>query len=238
MMKSFGFAHLLIALALVAPVASQAQTKYQFVPAEDAVQLPHPLYGEIPNVGKVEEFSSIRKGAIEVFMRITGGTKGSQTTTSIVFMVKNHDADRTINVRPILDFVDGNGQVLTVMDLPKLLEAAKASSGSGSSSSFFVYGNRKFVNEAMGAYAVGSIISSMIRSSNNEKMSKMTQLIDGHWLKPEYRIPPLARIDGIAILNGMPQLPLTARISIGSDVFAFHSAETMNQAESNYARGR
>jgi hypothetical protein len=238
MNKIFCLARWVIAIALVVPVASMAETKYQFVPSDEAIQLPHPLYGELPNVERNENFASIKKGSIEVFMRITGGTSGDKATSGVVFMIKNHDSERTINVRPILDFVDGTGQVLTVMDLPKLLEAAKTSNGSGSSGSFFVYGNRKFVNDAMGAYAVGSIISSMIRSSNREKASKMTLLVDGHWLKPEYRIPPQARIDGIAILNGLPQLPLTARITIGSEVFAFHSAETMGHAETNYAKGR
>lgn len=219
---------------LVLPLSSIAETKYQYVPAEASVEMPHPLSGELPNVEKQEPFASIKNGSIEVFMRITGGVNGSQTTTSVVFMIKNSNAERAIEVKPVLDFIDGTGQVLTVMDLPKLMEAAKASTGSGSSGSFFVYGSRRFVHDAMGAYAVGSIISSMVRSANAQKMSKMSQMIDAHWLKPEYRVPPLARVDGIAILNGSPQLPLTVRLTIGRDVFSFRSVETVGQAESNY----
>jgi hypothetical protein len=90
----------------------------------------------------------------------------------------------------------------------------------------------------MAGYAIGSIFSELNASSKREKMSKMALVIEKYWLKDEYRIPPSAYVVAYVLLTGLPRLPLTARITVGEEVFTFKSVSSEAEAEANYpARG-
>jgi hypothetical protein len=208
-----------------------------FTPLQGAKIIPHPLFGDHPGAAKEARFSVQENAQVSVYHRAIGVDGGTTKVTTVIFAVTNLSSTETITIKPTLDLIDAAGQVLRVMDYRALHDAAVAASGQGNrqQSSFFAFGNQQFVTSAMGGYAVGSIISELASSSRREKASRMALTVEKHWLRDEYRIPPLAYVDAMVALTGLPRLPLTSRITIGDQVFVFSSVSSESEAESNAA---
>lgn len=213
-----------------------ADDKYVLTPLAGAEVMPHPLYGVLPSVESKDAHYSVKVDKnLKVFLRLTAGTTDDKSGTNFIVLFKNLDPYNSIAIKPVIDVIDGNGQVRHIEDYKGLLKIAKEVSNVRSqSSSFFAYGNQSYVTSAAAGYAVGSVLSEMIASSNRSKASKIVQVIEQHWIKDEYTIPPQSFVDGIALLNGIPPLPIKIRITIGDKVFIFDSVLTLGEGQLNY----
>lgn len=211
--------------------------KFLLVPnqeIDDVMLLPHPLYGEAPDVQKNTFYSVQKNEDYLVALRITSKSNFFNKGTAVTLLIKNLHSDKTATIKPQVSFIDKFDQVKPVMNMNQILgnlnlEAAKKSE----SSSFFAYGDPKFVSNAMAGYAIGSIINSIATGAKSGKANKTAQMIQTHWLKEEYRIPPLAQVGAIVLLNGIPELPLITKVTIGDQVFSFESIPTETEAEKN-----
>lgn len=210
--------------------------KYMLTPMAGSEIMPHPLYGTgLPVESKDAYYAIKENNGLKVFFRMNAATKGNESKTTFMVLFKNLDSHNPVTIKPVIDVIDGNGQVRHVEDYKGLLAIAKAASNTRSQGgSFFAYGDQKFVTSAVTGYAVGSVLSEMVASSQRGYASKIVQVIEQHWIKDEYRIPPQSYVDGIALLNGMPLLPTKVRITIGDKLFVFDSVANLGEAESNY----
>lgn len=212
--------------------------KYLLTPNQevdaDVEMMPHPLYGEAPEVQKNTYYSVQRNEQFQVALRISAKSNMFNKGTAVTLLIKNLSADKTITIKPLMDFIDSTEQVRPVMNMKQILGMLNSEATQKvEQGSFFAYGDPKFVSSAMTGYAIGSIIKSLASSSRSGSASKTAQMIETHWIKDEYRIPPLAQVGAIVLLNGIPQLPLTTRITIDDQIFSFQTVKTESEAEKN-----
>ncbi len=200
----------------------------------------HPMYGEIPGVPKDTFYISKRVGEVEVFVRFSGADNGGEKKESSLFiLIKNQSADTDIVVKPTISFIDSNGQVLQVMDYQALVNSLRsAANQSASGGSFFAFGNTQFVSAAVGGYAIGSIINEISSSSRRARASKFATLIEKHWVKSEYKIPPSSYVSGLVMLNGLPELPIKIRVTIGEKTYIFNTVDSYAIAAQNYEESK
>lgn len=206
---------------------------------ERSVMLANPVYGAAPSAAAQGLFEPQEIDQIQVSLRASAVIDAQTNGTAFVFIIKNLSPDKTITIRPVVDVVDGTSQVLRILSYRQLTDAVRANpeqaSGQGS---FFAYGNQRFVNNAIAGYAIGSLIAESIKSSNVASKNKALQFVENHWLKDEYRIPPLAQVDAAMSFRGAPKLPLTTRVAIGDRQYTFVSPQTDAEAVANYERER
>jgi hypothetical protein len=216
------------AVAAWSAVAADAQ--YVFI--EGAVSLPHPLAGENlpgnPPTPAEALFSQQSDGNLEVSLRITGTERGERKEVGLLLWIKNLNADAPVTIRPLVNVSDSTGRVTPILDMRRLMEAARSARASGSwpSQSFFAAGNQNFVNSPIAGYAIGSVLQVAMGVSRNQQAEQAMRVWDTHWLKDEYRLPPGGKDDAVASLNGFPALPMTVRITVGDRVFKFDSVST------------
>ncbi len=82
------------------------------------------------------------------------------------------------------------------------------------------------VNSPIAGYAISPVLQVAMGVSRNQQAEQAMRVWDTHWLKDEYRIPPLGKVDAVASLNGFPALPMTVRVTVGARVFIFDSVRT------------
>jgi len=217
-------------------IGGALDNKYMLTPMAGTEILPHPLHGTGMPVENKDVYYAIKEDiGLKVYFRMNSATRGNESKTTYMVLFKNLDPNNSVTIKPVIDVIDGNGQVRHVEDYKGLLNMAKtASNAQNQGGSFFAYGNQAFVTSAVAGYAVGSVIGEMVASSQRGYASKVVQVIEQHWIKDEYRIPPNSFVDGIALLNGIPLLPTKVRITVGDKVFVFDSVATLGEAESNY----
>lgn len=212
--------------------------KYLLTPNQgvdaDIEMMPHPLYGEAPDVQKNTYYTIQRNEQFLVALRISAKSNMFNKGTAATLLIKNLSPDKTVTIKPLMDFIDSTDQVRPVMNMKQILSMLNSEATQKvEQGSFFAYGDPKFVSNAMTGYAIGSIIKGLASSSRSGNAHKTAQMIETHWLKDEYRIPPLTQVGAIVLLNGIPQLPLTTRITIDDQVFSFKSIQTESEAEKN-----
>jgi hypothetical protein len=219
--------------------AASADTRLLLTVPERAVMMANPVFGDVPSAAAQGMFEPQDFDLIQVSLRASAVVDAQANGTAFVFIFKNLSPDQTITIRPIVDVVDGTAQVVRILTYRQLTDIVRANpeqaSGQGS---FFAYGNQRFVNNALAGYAIGSLIAESIRSSNAASRNKSVQFIEKHWLKDEYRIPPLAQVDAAMSFRGAPKLPLTTRVAIGDRQYTFVSPQTEPEAATNYERER
>jgi hypothetical protein len=214
--------------AVAAWPAAAADAQYVFTPIQGAVSLPHPLAGEklpgTPPVPAQALFSQQSDGNLEVSLGIIGTQSGERKEVGLLLWIKNLSA-APVTVRPVVQVADSTGRVIPILDMRRLMEAARSARASGfwPSQSFFAAGN---VNSPIAGYAISPVLQVAMGVSRNQQAEQAMRVWDTHWLKDEYRIPPLGKADAVASLNGFPALPMTVRVTVGARVFIFDSVRT------------
>lgn len=208
---------------------------YVFTPSQGAVTLPHPLYGHpmAPEALAQALFAQQQEGDVEVSVRSSGGERSGRQFVVLVFWFKNVNPTSVVSIRPQVDVMDGTGRVMQVHDIGKLVAAARAGKLNSASSSSFFYarGSRQFVDSAMTGYAIGSVLSQAVANSQNQKARQALEFFETHWLKDEYRLPPGAKTGAVVRLNGLPELPLTVRVTIADRVYSFKTVNSYKEGE-------
>lgn len=223
-------------LIVVQAKAAHAEGPWLLTPVEGSERIPHPFFGVTQGIPRQAFFAASEHEGLRVYCRMTSYETDHKLYTAVTFVLDNENPTLVRIVRPTLDLINGDGQVLPIMSYQTLLAAARASTNSQpQSESFFAYGSQRFVAQATAGYAIGSLLGELVRSSQGQKISKAAEHVEKYWLKDEYRIPPSAHVAAYVVVTGKPRLPLTARLSVDRQVFAFRSVTTDEETSNNVA---